>query len=50
MKTFFDFGGGLIGVIKQIKLSFVGDRIIFFTTAWVSQIFSMTDSRPRGLI
>jgi hypothetical protein len=38
MKTFFDFGGGLIGVIKKIKLGlvvsidFVGGRNIFFTT------------------
>jgi len=50
MKTFFVFGGGLIGVTKKIKLylvvsiDFVGGRNIFFTTAWVSQIFSMTDS------
>ena len=39
MKTFLDFGGGLIGAIKKIKLclvvsvDFVGGRNIFFTAA-----------------
>jgi hypothetical protein len=46
MKTFFDFGSGLIGVIKKslvVSLDFVGGRNIFFTTAWVSQMFIMTE-------
>jgi hypothetical protein len=54
-ENFFDFGVGLISVIKKIKLCLmvsidsVEGRNIFFTTAWVSQIFSMTDSRLVGM-